>query len=90
MAITDDSCGVTFSGQASLPKLPIPPLKDTCARYLRALEGLQDPREHAATKHAVDDFLNRTGKKWDDKLREYAETKDRYAQFSLFSVRYSD
>lgn len=80
MAITDESCGVTFSGQASLPKLPIPPLKDTCARYLRALEGLQDPREHAATKHAVDDFLNRTGKKWDDKLREYAETKDSYIE----------
>jgi carnitine O-acetyltransferase len=78
MAVADNELtGITLAGQSSLPKLPVPPLKDTCDRYLRALEGLQDAREHAATKLAVDDFLNRTGPKWDAKLREYAETKDR-------------
>lgn len=33
--------GRTFSLQHKLPKLPVPPLKDTCDRYLRALKGLQ-------------------------------------------------
>ncbi|KAG8741894.1 hypothetical protein FRC10_002307 [Ceratobasidium sp. 414] len=81
MAVPDNTPGgITFAGQSSLPKLPVPPLKDTCARYLRALEALQDPREHAATKVAVDDFLNRTGPKWDVKLREYAATKDSYIE----------
>ncbi|KAG8682805.1 hypothetical protein FRC08_014713, partial [Ceratobasidium sp. 394] len=81
MAVPDSTpSGITFAGQASLPKLPIPPLKDTCARYLRALEALQDAREHAATKVAVDDFVNRTGPKWDAKLREYAQDKDSYIE----------
>ncbi|QRW11972.1 carnitine O-acetyltransferase [Ceratobasidium sp. AG-Ba] len=81
MAVPDSiPGGITFSNQAGLPKLPIPPLKDTCARYLRALEGLQDAREHAATKAAVEDFLHHAGPKWDAKLREYAETKDSYIE----------
>lgn len=33
--------GRTFAQQSKLPKLPVPPLKDTCERYLRALKGLQ-------------------------------------------------
>jgi hypothetical protein len=33
--------GRTFALQHKLPKLPVPPLKDTCERYLRALQGLQ-------------------------------------------------
>ncbi|ELU39907.1 carnitine acetyl transferase [Rhizoctonia solani AG-1 IA] len=78
MAVPDKSTNATFANQSSLPKLPIPPLKDTCERYLRALSALQDEREHHATKLAVEDFLARSGPMWDAKLREYAETKDRY------------
>lgn len=33
--------GRTFALQHKLPRLPVPPLKDTCERYLRALQGLQ-------------------------------------------------
>lgn len=33
--------GRTFAQQSKLPKLPVPPLKDTCERYLTALKGLQ-------------------------------------------------
>ena len=45
--------GITFAGQDSLPKLPIPELENTCNKYLAALRPLQTPREHADTKAAV-------------------------------------
>ena len=48
----------TFAAQSKLPKLPIPPLEETCQRYLRALEPLQDEEEHVATKEAVAEFLS--------------------------------
>lgn len=67
----------TFARQDELPKLPIPPLEETCRRYLRALEGLQDPREHEETKRAVEEFLHNDGPRIQDKLRDYAKAKAR-------------
>lgn len=69
--------GRTFSRQGELPKLPIPPLEQTCARYLNALAGLQDAKEHARTKGAVEDFLKHDGPKIQERLVEWAKTKDR-------------
>jgi carnitine O-acetyltransferase len=69
--------GRTLAYQDRLPKLPIPPLEDTCRRYLRALEALQDEKEHAQTKAAVKDFLENEGPKIQEKLREWAKNKDR-------------
>ena len=67
----------TFARQGELPSLPIPPLEETCRRYLRALEGLQEPREHAETKRAVEEFLHHDGPRVQEKLREYAKDKAR-------------
>jgi hypothetical protein len=65
----------------SLPKLPIPPLKDTCTRYLRALEGLQDEDEHTRTKVAVKDFLESgEGERWQKRLEEYDSGVDSYIE----------
>jgi len=64
--------------QPGLPRLPIPPLEDTLQRYVRALEGLQDAREHEATKRAVDDFLKGEGPRIQEKLIAYASDKARY------------
>ena len=69
----------TFARQGELPKLPIPSLEETCARYLRALEGLQDQREHAETKRAVEEFLHHDGPRIQEKLKEYARNKARCA-----------
>ncbi|OWT38800.1 carnitine O-acetyltransferase [Cryptococcus neoformans] len=64
-----------------LPRLPIPPLKDTCARYLRALEALQSPKEHAKTKQVVKEFLEGgEGALWQEKLEEYAKDKESYIE----------
>ena len=67
----------TFARQDDLPKLPVPPLEDTCKRYLKALEGLQDPKDHEETKKAVQDFLEGEGPKVQERLKEWAANKAR-------------
>ncbi|KAJ8519229.1 hypothetical protein ONZ45_g3779 [Pleurotus djamor] len=70
----------TFAGQSKLAKLPIPPLEETCNRYLRALSALQDPHEHAQTAAAVEDFLKGDGPKIQAKLLSWAKDKDSYIE----------
>ncbi|CAA7260966.1 unnamed protein product [Cyclocybe aegerita] len=70
----------TLAHQDKLPKLPIPSLEDTCNRYLRALEALQDEREHAMTKVAVHEFLQSDGPKLHELLQEYAQDKASYIE----------
>ncbi|KAF9528240.1 carnitine acetyl transferase [Crepidotus variabilis] len=70
----------TLAHQDSLPKLPIPPLEDTCNRYLRALAALQDEKEHEATKAVVQEFLKDEGPKLHEMLKEYAEDKASYIE----------
>ena len=69
--------GRTFAYQDQLPKLPIPPLEDTCRKYLRALQGLQDEKEHAQTKAAVAAFLENDGPRIQEELKEWAKNKHR-------------
>ena len=72
--------GLTFSNQASLPKLPIPDLEETCRRHLDALTALQTPREHEDTKAAVATFLNTDGTILQERLKEYASLKTSYIE----------
>ncbi|GAA6023450.1 hypothetical protein JCM10207_004418 [Rhodosporidiobolus poonsookiae] len=72
--------GKTFAGQAGLPKLPIPPLEETMGRYLRALEGLQTPSEHARTRSVVDSFLANEGPALHERLKEYAAGRASYIE----------
>ena len=65
----------------TLPKLPLPKLEDTCKRYLRALEALQDEDEHERTKGVVKEFLESgEGAKWQKKLEEYNNGVDSYIE----------
>jgi carnitine O-palmitoyltransferase 1 len=43
----------TYSFQGVLPSLPLPPLKDTCERYLRSVKSLQTPEQFARTQVGV-------------------------------------
>ncbi|KAK4455640.1 putative mitochondrial carnitine O-acetyltransferase [Podospora aff. communis PSN243] len=72
--------GVTFASQDQLPKLPIPDLEQTCQRYLAALRPLQSNREHADTKHAVQEFLTGEGPELNEKLKRYAEARTSYIE----------
>jgi hypothetical protein len=76
----------TFAHQSKLPKLPIPPLEDTCRRYLQSLEGLQDPKEHEVTKKAVKAFLENEGPRVQEKLTKWAAGKDRYVAEDILDI----
>eukprot|EP01116_Phalansterium_solitarium_P011813 TRINITY_DN27609_c0_g1_i1.p1 TRINITY_DN27609_c0_g1~~TRINITY_DN27609_c0_g1_i1.p1 ORF type:complete len:752 (-),score=261.05 TRINITY_DN27609_c0_g1_i1:208-2463(-) len=51
----------TFSKQDLLPRLPVPDLKMTCAKYLATVEPLVTPEEFERTKSAVQEFLQAGG-----------------------------
>ncbi|KAI6114103.1 carnitine acetyl transferase [Pisolithus sp. B1] len=72
---TTPPSGRTFANQDKLPKLPIPPLEDTCKRYLKALRGLQDDREHAATTRAEKAL------QLQERLIEWAASRARYESY---------
>lgn len=63
-----------------LPRLPIPPLEDTCARYIQVLEPLQTPKEHQRTKAVVERFLKTEGPSLHEHLQEYASTRASYIE----------
>jgi len=72
--------GVTFAAQDKLPKLPIPDLKQTCERYLAALDPLQTAREHADSERAVAEFMRSDGPQLQEKLKEYASGRSSYIE----------
>jgi carnitine O-acetyltransferase len=76
-AIQPTRSTATWAHQTQLPKLPIPPLEDTCRRYLTVLKGLQDEREQEKTQRAVEAFLHGDGPRAQELLIEYAKNKDR-------------
>ncbi|KAJ8591932.1 acyltransferase ChoActase/COT/CPT [Rhizopogon salebrosus TDB-379] len=76
--------GHTFANQHNLPKLPIPPLDATCKRYLTALRGLQDDKEHAATLRAVQAFLDGEGPKDRDEILSPRNTMVLYRSHHFF------
>ncbi|KAG8925774.1 Carnitine O-acetyltransferase mitochondrial, partial [Tulasnella sp. 417] len=49
----DTSVGPMLQYQRSLPKLPVPTLESTAAKYLETVEPLVSAQEYAATKAAV-------------------------------------
>ena len=56
--------------QDSLPRLPVPTLEETAARYLKSLKPLLSETELASSKKAVDEFIapGGPGRKLQDKL----------------------
>ncbi|KAJ3101205.1 hypothetical protein HDU96_010082 [Phlyctochytrium bullatum] len=65
----------TFAHQPTLPRLPIPPLAETCTRYLRSVQALATPAEYAATEAAVRKFLAPGG--LGETLQARLQAKDR-------------
>lgn len=72
--------GITFAAQDKLPKLPIPELEHSMSRYLAALKPLQNPREHAETQQATEEFLKAEGPELQERLKKYANGKTSYIE----------
>lgn len=71
---------VTFRHQGELPKLPIPPLEDTCGRYLEYVAALQSAEELALTKARVAQFLKEDGPRLQQKLLAYDQDKKSFIE----------
>ncbi|KAH9897220.1 acyltransferase ChoActase/COT/CPT [Xylariomycetidae sp. FL2044] len=79
--VEDKSKGPMLRYQDSLPRLPVPTLQETAARYVKTLHPLLSPIEYAASKKAVEDFVKPggVGEKLQEKLiakREDPECKN--------------
>ncbi|KAI1336288.1 acyltransferase ChoActase/COT/CPT [Xylariaceae sp. FL0016] len=77
----DKSKGPMLRFQESLPRLPVPTLEETSARYIKSLHPLLSPVEYAASKKAVEEFVKPggVGQKLQEKLvakREDPNTKN--------------
>ena len=78
--------GITFAAQDKLPKLPIPELEHSMAKYLAALKPLQSPREHSDSQQAVTDFKKNEGPELQERLKKYATGKTSYIeQFCMYA-----
>lgn len=55
--------------QRSLPRLPIPELKLTCERYLRAQQPLLSKTDYLKTKEIVENFKQTDGYKLQEMLK---------------------
>lgn len=54
---------LTFSFQSAMPRLPVPPLKDTMKRYLRTVKPLLSEDEYAKTEKEAKEFMSSGGAK---------------------------
>ncbi|KAL5594176.1 hypothetical protein BROUX41_001221 [Berkeleyomyces rouxiae] len=68
--VEDKSKGPMLRFQDSLPRLPVPALSDTAARYVQSLKPLLTPAEFEKSKAAVADFVKPggVGEKLQEKL----------------------
>lgn len=68
--VEDKSKGPMLRYQDSLPRLPVPTLDETAARYLKSLHPILSPSEFEQSKSAVVDFIKPggVGAKLQDKL----------------------
>lgn len=70
--------------QSSLPRLPVPPLKDTLDRYLKSLKPLLTPVEFDNTKEVVEKFgePGGIGEHLTEKLHERAAQRESWVRLS--------
>ncbi|KAJ1724303.1 Carnitine O-acetyltransferase mitochondrial [Coemansia biformis] len=69
--------GLLFAHQARLPRLPVPDLESTLAKYAESLEPLLPPDELARSRRAIEDFgRSAQGQELQGRLRARAADPD--------------
>lgn len=74
----------TFEAQATLPRLPIPTLEETCDKFPKLVAALQTPEERAATLELVEEFKKTDGPKLQQLLIEYEEEGMKTGTFGTY------
>ena len=74
--------GEMFKYQSSLPKLPVPPLKQTLERYLHSVRPLLSDDDFQITKGAVEEFgkSGGQGEELQRKLQQRAEVTENWVR----------
>ena len=74
------SKGDMLKYQSSLPKLPVPPLKQSLQKYLKAVRPIVNDEEFKKTSRVVEEFgmANGIGEKLQKALEERAKTHDNW------------
>jgi carnitine O-acetyltransferase len=62
---------ITYGAQNSLPRLPIPTLEETMAKFPQVVAALQNPEQQAETKRICQEFLQNEGPALQVALQEY-------------------
>uniref|UniRef100_A0AAV2ISI5 Carnitine O-acetyltransferase n=1 Tax=Knipowitschia caucasica TaxID=637954 RepID=A0AAV2ISI5_KNICA len=84
--------GRYLTHQRGLPTLPVPPLQQTCERYLSALEPIVNEEELQQTKTLVDEFQKSggDGERLQRALEKRAENTDNWLSEWWVQVAYLD
>lgn len=67
----------------ALPKVPVPPLEQTMAEYLRAIEPIVAPHQYEKTEKIVKKFMEQSGPKLYQYLVDKREVADNWVSFML-------
>ena len=65
----------TFENQNALPRLPIPTLEESAARYLKSVRPFLSPKDLNAYTTIVNDFVNGQGQELQKRLNAYDSTQ---------------
>lgn len=77
--------GRYLTHQKGLPTLPVPPLQQTCERYVAALEPILEAEELQHTKELLEDFkkVGGVGRSLQSALEERAHKSENWVNFSI-------
>lgn len=77
--------GRYLTHQKGLPTLPVPPLQQTCERYITALEPILEAEELQHTKELVEDFkkVGGVGRSLQSTLEERAHKSENWVNYLI-------
>lgn len=72
--------GDLYKYQATLPHLPVPPLADTCAKYISTVEPYLNQKQLSSTENAVKEFAQPggVGEKLQKRLEKFAQKQENW------------